>query len=189
MRPTEPRKRTSAAINPSFTTKVTLPGECPGVWTARTGIPSIPTSSPSSIAVRDGRRPEPGQPERRGLLGPALVEGAVPFVEPDRRVRGLVEALRHDDVIGVAVREEDPFHASPRRRISARTASLSIEGSMTMRLRPTLRCEEVEIVLEGADREPLERARSGLAGGDRRDSEHRESDHVHVLESRLFKSE
>src|SRR6185295_18662225 len=31
VRPTEPRKRTSPAIKPSATTKVRLPGECPGV--------------------------------------------------------------------------------------------------------------------------------------------------------------
>ena len=62
VRPTEPRKRTSPAIRPSLVTKVTLPGECPGVWMARIGIPGSPTSSPSWMECPMGGEPNQGRP-------------------------------------------------------------------------------------------------------------------------------
>ena len=49
-------------MRPSGVTKVTLPGECPGVWIARISSPGIPTSSWSSIAWAMGAEPGHGNP-------------------------------------------------------------------------------------------------------------------------------
>ena len=85
-----------------------------------------------------------------------IVERPVPVMEPDRRPGRVVEGLGHDDVVRVRVGEEDALHVQTaaqdvRQHVLARDRRIDDDGVLGAVAR-----QEIEIVLERADRKPFD---------------------------------
>ena len=106
--------------------------------------------------VRDGGRAGPGHADRRGLVGAAVIERPVFRVEPDRRSGHLVETLHHENVVDVRVREENALHVESAAHDPGQDAFAFDRRIDHDCLLGVAGGEQIEIVVEGADREALD---------------------------------